>query len=106
MQLISQKVGRAVAALITGILFGLVHSANSAANPQGLLFTAIGGVLLAWLIMRNGSLWMAGGYHAGWNATASLALGLSVSGTTTPGSWISTTLKSLARADHGRPLWL
>ena len=92
MQLISQKAGRAVAALITGILFGLVHSANSAANPQGLLFTAIGGVLLAWLIMRNGSLWMAGGYHAGWNATASLALGLSVSGTTTPGSWITTTL--------------
>ena len=91
MQLISQKAGRALAALITGILFGLVHSANSAANPQGLLFTAIGGVLLAWLIMRNGSLWMAGGYHAGWNATAALALGLSVSGTTTPGSWITTT---------------
>jgi membrane protease YdiL (CAAX protease family) len=92
MQLISQKAGRALAAIITGILFGLVHSANSAANPQGLLFTAIGGVLLAWLIMRNGSLWMAGGYHAGWNATAALALGLSVSGTTTPGSWITTTL--------------
>ena len=54
MQLISQKAGRTAAALITGVLFGLVHSANSAANPRGLLFTAIGGVLLAWLVMRNG----------------------------------------------------
>jgi membrane protease YdiL (CAAX protease family) len=92
MQVISQKAGRVAAALITGALFGLAHGANSAANPQGLVFTAIGGVLLAWLVLRNGSLWMAGGYHAGWNATASLALGLSVSGTTSPGSWITTTL--------------
>lgn len=92
MQLISQKAGRTVAALTTGTLFGLAHGANSAANPRGLIFTAIGGVLLAWLVLRNGSLWMAAGYHAGWNATASLALGLSVSGTSTPGSWITTTL--------------
>ena len=92
LQLISQKSGRMVAALITGGIFGLVHGGNSAANPQGLLFTAIGGVLLAWLVMRQGSLWMAGGYHAGWNATASLVLGLNVSGTIMPGNWIATTL--------------
>jgi hypothetical protein len=35
---------------------------------------------------------MAGGYHAGWNAAASLVLGLNVSGTIMPGSWITTTL--------------
>ncbi len=92
LQVISQKTGRTIAALITGALFGLVHGGNSAANPQGLLFTAIGGMLLAWLVMRNGSLWMAGGYHAGWNATAALVLGLQVSGTIMPGAWISTTL--------------
>ena len=92
LQVISQKSGRMVAALITGAIFGLVHGGNSAANPQGLLFTAIGGVLLAWLVMRQGSLWMAGGYHAGWNAAASLLLGLNVSGTIMPGAWISTTL--------------
>jgi membrane protease YdiL (CAAX protease family) len=92
LQVISQKSGRLIAAIITGALFGLVHGGNSAANPQGLLFTAIGGVLLAWLIMGQGSLWMATGYHFGWNATASLALGLQVSGTIMPGSWITTTL--------------
>jgi membrane protease YdiL (CAAX protease family) len=92
LQVISQKSGRMVAALITGAIFGLLHGGNSAANPQGLIFTAIGGVLLAWLVMRQGSLWMAGGYHAGWNAAASLLLGLNVSGTIMPGAWISTTL--------------
>jgi uncharacterized protein len=92
LQLIAQKSARMVAAIITGVLFGLVHAGHSAANPQGLIFTAVGGALLAWLVMRNGSLWMAGGYHAGWNATAALVLGLNVSGTTMPGSWITTTL--------------
>jgi membrane protease YdiL (CAAX protease family) len=92
LQLISQKTGRMVAALVTGAIFGLAHGGNSAANPQGLAFTAIGGVLLAWLVMRSGALWMAGGYHAGWNVTASLVLGLNVSGTIMPGSRITTTL--------------
>lgn len=92
LQSISQKTSRMIAALITGALFGLAHGGNSAANPQGLLFTAIGAVLLAWLVMRNGSLWMASGYHAGWNVSAALLLGLKVSGTIMPGSWITTTL--------------
>lgn len=92
LQLLAQKSGRMVAAILTGVLFGLVHGGNPTANPQGLIFTAIGGALLAWLVMRNGSLWMAGGYHAGWNATASLGLGLNVSGTLMPGSWITTRL--------------
>lgn len=98
LQLIAQRAGHPSAAVITGAFFGLLHSANSAANLPGLLFTAIGGVLLGGLVMRNGSVWMASGYHAGWNATASLVLGLSVSGTTTSGSWIMTTL--------GGPRWI
>lgn len=98
LQSIAQRAGRPIAAMITGGMFGLVHSANSAANLPGLVFTAVGGVLLAWLVMRTGSVWMAAGYHAGWNVTASLVLGLGVSGTTMPGSWITTAL--------GGPRWL
>jgi hypothetical protein len=92
LQSISQRTSRMTAALITAALFGLAHGGNSAANWQGLLFTATGAVLLAWLVMRNGSLWMASGYHAGWNLTASLVLGLKVSGTIMSGSWIATAL--------------
>ncbi len=92
LQVISQKNGRLVAALITGVIFGLVHGGNPGANPQGIIFTAVYGFLLALLVMRTGSVWIAGGYHAAWNATAALALGLNVSGTVMPGSWITTTL--------------
>jgi uncharacterized protein len=92
MQLISQSGGRLLASVITGILFGLAHGGNPAADPAGLIFTAVSGVLLAWLIFRSGSVWMAGGYHAAWNASGYFVLGLSVSGTSMPGSWIHTTV--------------
>lgn len=68
------------AVLITGILFGLMHSGNPGANWQGLLFTAIGGILMGLLVIRSGSLWLLIGYHFGWNATASGLFGLELSG--------------------------
>jgi membrane protease YdiL (CAAX protease family) len=95
MQLISGSGGRLLASLITGILFGLAHGGNPSADPAGLISTAVSGVLLAWLIFRSGSVWMAGGYHAAWNATGYFVLGLSVSGTSMPGSWIHTTISGL-----------
>jgi hypothetical protein len=68
------------AVLITGILFGLMHSGNPGANWQGLLYTAIGGILMGLLVIRSGSLWLLIGYHFGWNATASGLFGLELSG--------------------------
>ena len=69
-----------VAALITGVIFGLMHSGNPGANWQGLLYTAIGGTLMGWLMVRSGSLWLLIGYHFGWNATAYELFGLELSG--------------------------
>jgi uncharacterized protein len=91
LQVTAGRWGRQTAAIATALLFGLAHITNDGVNLSGVAFTAFGGWLLAWLIMRQGSLWMAGGYHAAWNATASLALGLGVSGSSMPGSWIATT---------------
>jgi membrane protease YdiL (CAAX protease family) len=68
------------AVLITGILFGLMHSGNPGANWQGLIYTAIGGILMGLLVIRSGSLWLLIGYHFGWNATASGLFGLELSG--------------------------
>jgi len=68
------------AVIITGILFGLMHSGNPGANWQGLLYTAIGGILMGLLVIRSGSLWLLIGYHFGWNATASGLFGLELSG--------------------------
>lgn len=92
LQTFAGRWGRHAAAIITGVLFGLAHITNDGVSASGVFFTALGGVLLAYLIMRQGSLWMAGGYHAAWNASAALAFGLGVSGAATPGAWIATTI--------------
>ena len=68
------------AVVITGALFGLMHSGNPGANWQGLLYTFVGGVLMALLVIRSGSLWLVIGYHFGWNAAAYNLFGLELSG--------------------------
>lgn len=76
----SSGLNPAAAVIITGVLFGLMHSGNPGANWQGLLYTAIGGILMGWLMVRSGSLWLLIGYHFGWNLTGSTILGLELSG--------------------------
>lgn len=98
LQLLSQLGGPWVGALITGLLFGLAHGGNPGANLLGFLNTALNGALLAGVVMRTGSLWLACGYHAGWNLAAANLLGLTDSGTVAPGALLSTTLTG--------PAWL
>jgi membrane protease YdiL (CAAX protease family) len=90
LQIFAEAWGPHPAAIITGIIFGLLHAGNPDANILGLLFTATGGILLAWLVIRTGSLWIAWGYHAGWNITAALLFGLRVSGIDHPGAILQT----------------
>ena len=80
------------AVVVTGVLFGLAHSGNPGANWEGLLYTAIGGILMGLLLLRTGSLWLVIGYHFGWNAISGNLFGLSVSGTDVKASILSTTL--------------
>ncbi len=82
----------AAATIITGVIFGLLHSGNPGANWQGLLFTVIGGILMAWLLFRSGSLWLLIGYHFGWNAMASTVFGLTLSGLADEASLFKSTL--------------
>ncbi len=92
------------AIIITGVVFGLLHSGNPGANWQGLLYTAIGGTLMALLVFRYGSLWLMIGYHFGWNATASGIFGLEVSGRDEQVSVFASTLSGsdwLTGGDYG-----
>lgn len=90
LQMFAEAWGPHPAAIITGVIFGVLHAGNPDANIPGLLFTATGGILLAWLVIRTGSLWIAWGYHAGWNITAALLFGLRVSGIDHPGAILQT----------------
>ncbi len=98
LQLLAEWRGPRLAALLTGIAFGLAHSGNPGANPAGLIFTAMNGALLAWVVIRTGSLWLATGYHGGWNLAAAILLGLRDSGTLHEGS--------LAHTELIGPAWL
>jgi len=80
------------AIIITGIFFGLLHAGNPGANWQGLVCTAIGGILMAVLVVRTGSLWLLIGYHFGWNAAAFRIFGLDVSGFSSNMSFFTTTM--------------
>jgi len=89
---LSLGINPVAAVLITGIAFGLLHSGNPGANWQGLLYTAIGGILMGWLLLKTGSLWLLIGYHFGWNAAASAVFGLELSGFEDDASIMSSTL--------------
>jgi uncharacterized protein len=92
MQLLASATRPRAAAVISGVAFGLLHAGNPAANIAGLVYTAIGGVLLATLVQRTGALWLACGYHAGWNVTAALVFGLRESGVVHQGALAQTQL--------------
>jgi membrane protease YdiL (CAAX protease family) len=92
LQLLAEWRGPRVAALLTGIVFGLLHAGNPGANPAGLTFTAMNGALLGWVVIRTGSLWLATGYHGGWNLMAAVVLGLRDSGAVHEGSLVHTDL--------------
>jgi hypothetical protein len=77
---------------------------NPGANPAGLILTGLNGVLLAFLVIRTGSLWLACGYHAGWNVTASIFFGMRDSGLVHSGALAVTTLRGpefLTGGDYG-----
>jgi len=98
LQMIGEMSRPWIAAVASGLIFGLIHAGNPGANPAGLIITALNGVLLAFLVIRTGSLWLACGYHAGWNVIAAVAFGMRDSGMISRGA--------LAVTDLAGPIWL
>ena len=84
--------GPVFAAVLTGLLFGLLHSGNPGANWQGVLYTALGGFLMGLLLIRSGSLWLLVGFHFAWNACSGNLFGLTVSGMDVDNAVFVTTL--------------
>jgi membrane protease YdiL (CAAX protease family) len=98
LQLLAESWGPSAAAVVTGVVFGLLHAGNPGANPSGLAIIALNGALLALVVIRTGSLWLPCGYHGGWNLMAALVLGLRDSGAVHEGSLLRTALAG--------PAWL
>ncbi|HEU4333287.1 MAG TPA: CPBP family intramembrane glutamic endopeptidase [Candidatus Eisenbacteria bacterium] len=80
LQQIAQGAGKWIAAIATSAIWALGHLGNDGANASGLVETGLSGVLLAWIVMRTGSIWFAFGYHVAWNVVSAVVLGLTTSG--------------------------
>jgi len=86
------------AIISTSIVFALLHLANPISNPLPLVNVAGAGVILALLYLQSGSLWLAIGFHWGWNFAEGPVFGTAVSGMAT-----NTTIFKTAAAG---PIWL
>lgn len=64
--------GTSGASLVTSALWALTHAPTQPMHVVGLLFLM--GLLLCWLLVRFGSLWVTIACHAVWNAIAAAAL--------------------------------
>jgi membrane protease YdiL (CAAX protease family) len=80
-QVVLGVLGRTVAVLAAGIVFGLMHSANPHATWFGLANTAGFGILFGYAFLRSRDLWLPIGLHFGWNFTLPL-FGVNLSGFT------------------------
>jgi membrane protease YdiL (CAAX protease family) len=98
LQLLIEGAGRWSAALVTALLWALAHVDNPGANVAGVVYLVLSGVLIAWVVIRTGSLWFAVGYHVAWNVAAAHLFGLTTSGLNLEASLFRTSLSG--------PVWL
>lgn len=90
--------GPFVATIVTSLLFGLAHLSNGLESPMAVINAVLFGAVLAWSVLRSGSLWWAIGLHAGWDWTESYVAGASDSG-------IRATGRLMTALPHGSVLW-
>ena len=68
------------AAILLSALFGLAHAANPGESKFGLLSVVCFGLLFCLFLRRTGNLWLAVGFHAGWDWGQTFFYGVTDSG--------------------------
>jgi membrane protease YdiL (CAAX protease family) len=81
-KVLDESWGRVAAVLLTSVVFSLMHLFNPGAGVLPLVNVALAGVILALVYLRSGSLWVAVGFHWGWNFGEGPLFGFNVSGLT------------------------
>lgn len=72
-----------LSALVSALIFALTHGAlNDNVSWLAVLNLFLGGLLLAYIFIRTGSIWMCVGFHITWNYFQGYILGIAVSGRT------------------------
>lgn len=65
--LATTRMGFWPAAILLSVWFGLAHAANPGESKFGLLSVVCFGLLFCLFLRRTGNLWLAVGFHAGWD---------------------------------------
>lgn len=73
------------AVLITSMFFSLMHIFNPNVTPLALFNIFLAGAVLNLLVLREGKIWSAVGFHFGWNYTMGIVFASPVSGGTEEG---------------------
>jgi len=68
------------AALVSGLMFSVMHLGNPGASIVWLARLFVQGVLLAYAVFRTGSVWWSIAYHTGWNWASAPLFGAAGSG--------------------------
>lgn len=74
-----------VVVIVSSIIFALLHSGNSGIDIIPYMNITLVGLLLAYIYLRSGNIWMAIGYHITWNYLQGNIFGFPVSGTHSKG---------------------
>lgn len=86
------------AALVLSALFALSHAGNPGESKAGLLMIVAFGLLLCLFLRRTGNLWLAIGFHSGYDWTTTFFYGVSDSG--------YVPYHNLLNSHFGGPNWL
>jgi membrane protease YdiL (CAAX protease family) len=97
-KVLDESWNRAAAILVTSAAFGLLHLFNPGAGFLPAVNVTLAGVILGLLYLQSGSLWLAIGFHWGWNFAEGSVFGFAVSGYRFPGR--------LVEAAAQGPAWL
>lgn len=68
------------AVLTTSLIFSLMHLFNPNATPLALFNIFLAGLVLNLLVLKDGDIWSAVGFHFGWNYTMGIIFASPVSG--------------------------
>ncbi|HTC92765.1 MAG TPA: CPBP family glutamic-type intramembrane protease [Terriglobales bacterium] len=77
---LTQGIGFWPAAIVTSLLFGLVHKTNQGESLAGLAAVVAVGLLFCLTLRRTGNLWFAVGFHAAWDYAQTFVYGVPDSG--------------------------
>jgi membrane protease YdiL (CAAX protease family) len=66
--------------LSSSVLFGVLHLINPGATVVSITTVSLGGLLIAYMFVKSGKIWLPTGFHIGLNYISGDILGMSVTG--------------------------